>query len=207
MFRYGSPFHRLMTLVSNLMLLNLLWLITSLPLVTLGASTTAMYYVTMQYVTKQDDSVFRAYFRAFKENFRQATFLWIPHGLLCVALVVELYYLTLGQTSSLWWLVFGILGGIFCMVSGMLYPMIARYRNSTRAIVINSINLSVRNLFPMLCVTILNLAPIVLLLQFTGTFLYLGLVWSFGGFSLIAYVNSAILLGIFKKYEPREQEE
>lgn len=207
MFRYGSPFHRLMTLVSNLMLLNLLWLITSLPLVTLGASTTAMYYVTMQYVTKQDDSVFRAYFRAFKENFRQATFLWIPHGLLCVALVVELYYLTLGQTNSLWWLVFGILGGVFCMVSGMLYPMIARYRNSTRAIVINSINLSVRNLFPMLCVTILNLAPIVLLLQFTGTFLYLGLVWSFGGFSLIAYVNSAILLGIFKKYEPREQEE
>lgn len=207
MFRYGSALYRLMTLVSNLIILNLLWIVTSLPLVTLGASTTAMYYVTMQYVKKQDDSVFRAYFRAFKENLKQATVLWIPHGLMCAALAAEMYYLSLGQTDSLWWLIFGILGGLFCMVSGMLYPMLARYRNTTRAIVINSINLSLRNLFPMLCVTILNLAPVVLLMQFTGTFLYLGLVWTFGGFSLIAYVNSAILLGVFKKYGSGEPEE
>ena len=79
MFRYGSKFYRLMTLVTNLMLLNMLWILTSLPLFTMGASLSAMYHVCIQYVTKQDDGLVKLYFKAFKENFKQATLVWIPH--------------------------------------------------------------------------------------------------------------------------------
>lgn len=206
MFRYGSKFYRLMTLVTNLMLLNMLWILTSLPLFTMGASLSAMYYVCVQYVTKQDDGLVKLYFKAFKENFKQATLIWIPHSLMGCAVVAEYYYLSTSETGAAWWLVFGILAGLFCAVSGMIYPMIARYRNGTKAIVMNSINLSVRNLFSMVCVAILNVVPLVLLLEYTNVFLYLSLFWTFGGFALFAYINTAIILRIFRKYERPEDE-
>lgn len=205
MFRYGSPFFKLMTLVSNLILLNLIWLITSLPLFTIGASLSAMYFVTFQYATKQDDSVIRAYFRAFKQNFKQATLLWIPHGLIGLVFLAELYYLTNSETSTIVWVIFIILAVLFLVISGMIYPMLGRYENSTKAIVLNSMNLSIRNLFTMLCVVILNVVPWVLAFVFPDVFWKTSFLWAFGGFSLIAYINSLMLIRVFKKYEPADQ--
>ncbi|MBO5665890.1 MAG: YesL family protein [Firmicutes bacterium] len=207
MFRYGSKFYRLMTLVTNLMLLNLLWLLTSLPLFTIGASLSAMYHVCIQYVTRQDDSLMKIYFKAFKENFKQATLVWIPVSLIGCVIVAEWFYLSNTETGAAWWLAFIVLTGLFFLVSGMIFPMIARYRNTTKAIILNSINLSVRNLFSMICVAILNIVPLVLLLEYTDVFLYLGLFWTFGGFALFAYINAAIVMRIFRKYEEPEEEE
>lgn len=208
MFRYGSPFMRLMTLVANLIILNMLWLLTSLPLVTMGASTSAMYYVAFKYAGKQDDSVIKPYFRAFKENFKQATLLWIPHSLIGLMLAAELFYLSRSETATIWWIIFGILTALYLLISAMLYPMLARYENTTRSIIINSINLTFRNLFPMMCAVILNVTPLVLCLLFPDVFWRtLGMLWVFGGFALIAYLNSSILLKIFQKYEKPEVQE
>lgn len=207
MFRYDSPFMRFMALVANLILLNLLWIITSLPLVTAGASTTAMYYVVLQYVNKQDDAVLKPFLKSFKDNFKQATKIWIPHGLIGLALVAEYFYLTINKTDSLWWLIFVVMAGVYLLISGMLYPMLARYENVTRAIVFNSINLSFRNFFPMLTTVILNFAPIGLLMIDYEVFLRTLPLWTFGGFSLIAYLNAIIVMRIFKKYDNPEDDQ
>jgi len=206
MFRYGSPFHRFMTLVSNLILLNVLWILTSLPVFTVGASLSALYSVTIKYVYKEDDSAIRAYFRAFKQNFKQATAIWIPHLLIGLALGAGLYYLSATETAAVWWVIFGVIAFLFCLVSGMIYPMLARYENTTTAIIFNSINISVRNLFNMVCVMILNVAPWIFALEFTSVFMYLGLIWTFIGFALIAYLNSIVIVRIFKKYDSQEQQ-
>lgn len=206
MFRYGSPFTRFMSTVANLMLLNLLWIVTSLPIITIGASTTAMYHVVLQYVNKQDETLLKPYFMSFKQNFKQATLLWIPHGLIGLALVAELFYLTNGQTGSVWWVVFVVLTMIYLLISSMLYPMLARYENSTRNIVINSINLSFRNILPMLSAVVLNITPVALMVIDYNAFLYTALFWTFGGFSLIAYLNAILIMRIFKKYEDPESD-
>lgn len=205
MFRYDSPFMRFMALVANLILLNLLWLITSLPLITAGASTTAMYFVVLQYVNKQDDALLKPYFRAFKENFKQATKIWIPHGLIGLALVAECFYLTINETGGLWWLIFAVMAVVYLLISGMLYPMLARYKNTTRNIVLNSINLSFRNALSMLVTVILNFAPIGILMLDRTFFLKLLPLWTFGGFSLIAYLNAVVIMRIFKKYDKPEE--
>lgn len=201
MFRYGSPFTRFMTTVANLMLLNLLWIVTSLPIITIGASTTAMYHVVLQYVNKQDETLLKPYFKSFKQNFKQATLLWIPHGLIGLALVAELFYMTDGQTGAVWWVIFAVLAVAYLLISAMLYPMLARYENTTRNIVINSINLSFRNILPMLSAVVLNITPLALMIIDYNAFLYTALFWTFGGFSLIAYLNSILIMRIFKKYE------
>lgn len=59
--------------LADLLLLNILWLITSIPLLTIGASTTALYYVTLKCVRNEENYIVRSFFRSFRQNFRQAT--------------------------------------------------------------------------------------------------------------------------------------
>ena len=57
--------------------LNILWLVCSLPIVTIGASTTALFYVTLKMAEDRDDGLTRMFFKAFRENFKPATKLWL----------------------------------------------------------------------------------------------------------------------------------
>ena len=77
-FRFDSPVMQKLALLTNLMLLNLLWLICSLPVLTAGAATTAMDAVIFQYLDGGDDSVIKPFFKAFAANFRQSTLIGIP---------------------------------------------------------------------------------------------------------------------------------
>ena len=79
-FRLESPVMKILTLAANLVCLNILWLLCSLPIVTAGASTAAMYYVVFQYINDQDDAVLKPFLKAFKENFRTATPDWFGAG-------------------------------------------------------------------------------------------------------------------------------
>ena len=196
-----------MMLLTNLMMLNLMVIFTSLPIFTIGASVSAMYNLTIKYAKKEDDSVFRAYFKAFMQNFKQATIIWIPNMLIGIALGAAAYYLSSSETGAFLWIVLAVLAFLFCLVTSMIYPMLGRYNNTTVAIIFNSINISVRNILPMLCVVFLNIAPWILAVEFTETFLYLGLLWTFGGFSLIALLNSMVIARIFDKYTEAEPEE
>ena len=69
MFRYDSPYMRVMTGFANLVILNLLWILCSIPVITAGASTASMYYVVFCWLTKEDDAVIKPFFKAFKKPF------------------------------------------------------------------------------------------------------------------------------------------
>lgn len=59
------------------MLLNIMWLITCIPIVTVGAATTAFYYTTHKVIRNQRSSIWKEYWSSFKGNFKQATKIWI----------------------------------------------------------------------------------------------------------------------------------
>ena len=73
-----SPLMRGVDIASELVFLNILWILTSLPVVTIGASTAAMYRVVLDMHLQTDGSNAKRYFRAWKENWKQATMLWLP---------------------------------------------------------------------------------------------------------------------------------
>ncbi|MGN0383363.1 MAG: YesL family protein, partial [Eubacterium sp.] len=62
---------------TELLLLNLIWLMSSLPIITIGASTTALYYVLMKAARGEKVDVNSDFFKSFTLNFRQSTILWI----------------------------------------------------------------------------------------------------------------------------------
>lgn len=69
--KIDSPLYRLLNVASDIILLSLLWTATSLLIVTIGASTTALYYVATR------ECAYRDYFRAFKSNFIRSTLIWL----------------------------------------------------------------------------------------------------------------------------------
>ena len=77
LFNYDNPVWRYIGKFGDLILLNVLWIVCSIPIFTIGASTTAVYYVTLKLVRDEDGYTFRSYFRSFKENFKQATAIWL----------------------------------------------------------------------------------------------------------------------------------
>lgn len=197
---------KIMMLITNLVCLNVLWLICCLPVVTAGAATTAMYCVVFQYITKQDDGVLKPFFKAFQENFTFVTPVWILHLLIGAALGAEIFYLA--QGAALWLkVVFGVLLFVYAGVSAYLYPIMARYNTTRKKAVFNSFALSTRHWFTTLCAVVLNGVPVVLIVWMPEAFWKTVLLWTVGGFSLITYLCGKMLMTVFAQYEPKAQAE
>ena len=97
-FSYESKFSQILLKISGSCLLNLLWFVCSLPIVTIGASTTALYYASLKLVRDEDHHIVSQFFRSFRENFKQATVLWLillGAGLFLAADGYILYHLRL----------------------------------------------------------------------------------------------------------------
>ena len=76
-FNLDNPVWNFMSKVADLVILNILVMLCSLPVVTAGAAWTAMHFVTIRMARKEERYVVKDFFRSFKENFRQATVIWI----------------------------------------------------------------------------------------------------------------------------------
>lgn len=201
-FRWDSPLMRVMMLITNLLCLNVLWLVCCLPVITAGAATTALYYVIFQYITKQDDGVVKPFFKAFKENFKNVTPVWVLHLMIGAALGAEAFYLT--QGAQLWLrLAFGVLLVVYAGISAYLYPILARYNTTRKQAVFNSFALSTRHLLTTACLVILNSVPLVMILFLPEIFWKTVFLWTLGGFSLIAYLCGRMLMPVLRKYEPQ----
>lgn len=88
---------RIATYVANIMLLNILFLLCSIPIVTIGVSYTSMCAVARKLSTK-DVLVFKTFFKAFKENIKQCSLVWLIILLPILLLTIE--YSLLSQVSS-----------------------------------------------------------------------------------------------------------
>jgi len=76
-FAMDGKFFRIMTRLGDLMILNLMWFISSLPFITIGASTTALFQVTMEMTESRESYVIRTFCRSFRQNLKRSTISWI----------------------------------------------------------------------------------------------------------------------------------
>ena len=70
-------FIRILSRIFDLIVLNILWVVFCLPIVTIGASTTALYSVTLKMVVNEEGYLIRDFWRAFKRDFKQSTSIWL----------------------------------------------------------------------------------------------------------------------------------
>ena len=92
LFNYDNPVWRFIGKFWDVLIVNLLWFFLSIPIFTIGASTTAMYYVTLKLARDDDGYTIRSFFKSFKENFKQATVIWMIFLITGVVLGFDLFY-------------------------------------------------------------------------------------------------------------------
>ena len=91
MFDMDNPVWRFMGKVTDMFFLTCLWLLFSLPVVTIGAATCALCYCSMTLASNKEGYIREDFVRAFKENFKSATIAWI--GMLALGIFSERIYI------------------------------------------------------------------------------------------------------------------
>lgn len=208
-FSMDNKFFVFMGKVADLCLLNLVCLACCIPIVTAGASITALYYVTLKMVRNEESYIFRSFFKSFKQNFRQAT---IIH-LIMVAAAVLLYLDTnivkvMGEPmSQIMSVIFAVFTLVYAMILLYLYPILAKFYNSVKNTFTNAILMAIRHLPYTIIMLIICALPLLIFfvpsLQMQMTLILLLLLF---GMAVIAYLNSFFLVKIFDKYIPENSE-
>ena len=206
LFRMDSPLMRFLTKIADLMVLNILFCVTSIPLITIGASWTALYSVTLKMVRDEEGSVSRSYFRSFRQNFRQATLLWLGVLVVLALLVLDIRVLNgmaEGTAPGLLRVGVEILALLGIMVLQYLFPSLARFEASLADTLKNACMMVLAHLPKTALMTAAAVGAVWITL-INNTTIAVGLmVWPLIGFSLMAFGNSGILRKIFDNYVPK----
>lgn len=207
-FSYESKFSQMMIKLSYSCWLNLLWLICSIPVFTLGAATTALYDVSLKIVRDEETSITRQFFRSFCRNFRQATVLWLillAAGLLLAADGWILYHLratSTGAMAVIWTLLLALIivaAIIYVIVLMYVFPLVASVSNTNWAMLKNSFLIGIHYLFCSILVFAIHFAMFyVVVAVFTPAMIF--------GEGLCALLSAWLLTGVIRavSYDPDE---
>lgn len=160
-----GPLIQFLSRMADLMWLNILTMICCIPIVTAGASLTALNYMTLKMVRNEEGYITRGFFKAFKENFRQSTVIWLLF--LLVAAVLGADYRILKTTDieidgivRTLILLFGILA-VFTLM--FVFPVQAKFSNTVKRTIWNSFVFSVVQFPKTILMIILYALPYVIL--------------------------------------------
>ena len=147
-FNPDNPVMRFITKIANSVYLNILWFICSLPVFTIGASTTALFYVTLKMAKNEEGNITAAFFHSFKENFKQATKIWLI--LLAAGIVFALdgyIFYHMRFENMLWTIgtaVFLVALAAYAIILMYIFPLLARFDNTVFAMFKNSLFIGMR---------------------------------------------------------------
>ena len=202
LFNLDNPFMQLLTRVGDLILLNALTLLCSLPILTAGAAQAALHRVCQDMVFETESGIIASYFRAFRDNFRQATIIWLGEAVLTATLVCDALLVMAYFGKSFWmYLLVGFLALMAALICAYLMPLIVRYSNTLRDHLSNAVILAVVKLPRSLMLAALNLLPVLLALISVRVFVQTLVFWVILGFAFVAYIQETILKSVYTQLE------
>lgn len=209
-FSMDNKFFVFMGRVADLILLNLYFVVSCIPLITIGPALTALHYVTMKMVKNEESYIFRGYVKSFKQNFKQGVIIHIIMTATALLLFLDIRLVNHmgGSMAKVLYCVFLAIGILYLMIWIYIYPVLAKFYNTIRNTFTNSFLMAIRHLPYTIMMAAICIAPIALLFLPNAQILnYLILVFVLCGFSLIAFCNSFLFVRIFDKYIPKEEEQ
>lgn len=206
-FNYDGKFARALQTVADVIIVSVLWIVGCLPLITIGASTTALYYTAIKAVLKEG-TVVKNFFKSYKENLKQSIVIEII--LLIVTYIMYINWKIVFQMSGggsafkiVYFVVLIWLVPIVCYI----FPILARFALSTKLLFVNAFVLSFKNLPKTIFIVLTSMLPIVCLVvrvDYVIKILPLIVVAVPG---MIAYLNATMFVKIFEPYMPKEETE
>ena len=203
-FEEGSPFQRGLNRTADLLILNLLTLLMCIPVITAGASLTAMHYVLLKMVRGEEGYIVKSFFRSFKREFGQATILWILFVALGALMASNMVLVLEGTGHYPIWLPSSILVAAVLELIIMIYTfaLLSRFDNSVYHTLLNAVTLTFSELPRSLAMAVITLTPAI---AFLTTTVLLPLLVLFG-LSVPGYACAMVYDPIFRKIEKQAWE-
>lgn len=200
-----SPLMQMLTRIGDLILLNVLFLICCIPVVTAGASIAALHRMTQEIVYETDSSTVKGFFRAFRANFKQATAVWlvvcvVTASLICDYLLIITFFS--GSEAVKWMLILlAVLAVLVVCVAAYMFPLLVRYENKLRNHLTNAVILAIIKLPRTLGMLALIAMPLIILTLDLNMFLQTLIFWIFIGFAFTTYMQTNLLKAVFTELE------
>ncbi len=196
LFDYNNPVWRFMGRIADMFFLTLLWILGSIPFITIGASTTALYYVALKMVKNQEGYIWKSFWHSYWDNLKPATGIW------CILLIVgmglgisfRMLFQMEGSMKSMFFWGLAVLVLVYLFVFTLIFPLMARLDAGINRLFVMTFMAAVKNFSWLLLMVVSTLCILAL-----GIFVFWPLLL-FGAGS-IAYIHSLILVYIvFPKY-------
>ena len=202
LFNPENKFWMFMDKIMNLCVIGFLWLLFSLPVVTAGAATTALFSYTLRMTQNEEGYIFKSFWNSFRENFVRSTMLWLCVAGIGLFLAVDLYacqFLPFGTSVRLGVrIVLARIGFVYFLTVLYVFPLTSAFSISFKKTVMDALIMSVGNLY--VSVTILVIYGIFAVVSWFVPVLFM--VW----FALASYFASHFYHSVFQRYMPEDEE-
>lgn len=204
MFKLDSPFMNFLTKVCDIMILNVMVILFSIPIFTAGAAITAAYSVAFKMVKNEESYIVKGFVKAFKANFKQSTIIWLIFIAIAALLFVDYRIVFYSELEIARWIVYGIIGvtAILAMGFSFVFPLQARFSNTVKNTIKNSFLMSLSHLPSAVLFVISYVIPPLLIYLFPQ----IGPIVLLLACGLLPFLKSFLFLKIFKKYEITPEE-
>ena len=200
-----SPDNAIMLFITKIVYsvyLNILWFICCLPIVTAGASTSALFYVTLKMAKNEEGGITSQFFRAFRQNFKLATKVWLVMLAVGILLSVDGYVLYHMRFENAMWAIvtaiFIVAVIAYLIILMYIFPLIARFDNTVRMMFFNSIMIGMRFLLCTVLMAVIYFAMAVIVINlFTPAIIF--------GEGFCAFLCSYLLTGVLAMCEPAQE--
>lgn len=149
-FDMNNGFFRGLSKLVDCIYLSVLFVFSSIPIFTIGASLTALYYTIQKTIKNDRGYVGKEYWAAWRSNFKQSTLIWLINLLMLIVLYGDIQILKVleegGNPLGKAYVLFGVMLVLLLLWISYLYPYIARFENTTKAILKNAAYMAILNL-------------------------------------------------------------
>ena len=207
-----NPDGRVMSFLARLgdmFILNILYVVCCIPIITIGAATTALYYNTLKMAENRESYVWKEFLRTFKENFKQATVIWMIILVIGAVLVADFFVMggigsqALASVTA----IVVIVVGIFLILMGVyVFPVLARFDNSVKNIMKYALLMAIRHLPSTIVILAIHSVPLLLAFASLEAFIKGLLPVLLFTASILAYFESKLFSRIFSNYYPKTED-
>jgi len=201
-FSLDGAFNKYGTFVADTLILSIMWIIFSIPLITVGAATSAMFYVSTRRISDREGYITSDFWMAFKSNFVRSTLLWLLMFATMSVLIFNVWLMVTGEIANdaiSGWMGFVLPAQFifmvqFTFISIYAFPMTARFEMSFGQTLKNSFMMANRHFLT-------SLTCLVLLITVIVASMYT-IIFTFAAPGVYAILSSYMIIRVFKKYRP-----
>ena len=204
LFDLNSPFMIVLSRVSDLILVSLLWFLCCIPVITIGPATAALYYVVLKLAKKEEIKVIKGFFHGFKTNFKQAVAQNLIFLVLAAVIVADLWFWihVQGSAASVITGIFAAAGIWLVCIMMYVYPLQAQFINPVKNTFKNAGFLAMRHVLSTVIILALHLLPLIVAFISLELFVLTIPLWVLFAPGLIAYLCAFRFNKIFAPYLP-----